>query len=327
MLTTEVENYPGFIEGIMGPELMQAFREQAGRFGAEFLTAKVAKVDFDTRPFRLWVGDPGPSEPTYTAEAVIVATGAQALMLDLPNEERLLGYGVSTCATCDGFFFRGQHIAVVGGGDSALEEALFLTRFAESVTVVHRRGELRASKVMQQRAFANPKIRFHWNAVVTDVLGDTKVSGVTVEDTQTEEESTLEVTGLFVAIGHRPNTSLFVGPAGNGRERLPADLRRDPHQRRRGLRLWRRAGSPLPPSGDRCRVRVHGGDRRRALARVEAVGDVVTGDVPPSTTQLPRRTSPGMELRELRLTSVFDDACRRSVRGALPDTDREEHRS
>ena len=211
MLTTDVENYPGFAEGIMGPELMQIFREQAARFGAHLLTFKVSRVDFTTRPFRLWVGDPGADEPTYTAESVIVATGAQSLMLELPNEERLLGYGVSSCATCDGFFFRGKDIAVVGGGDSAMEEALFLTRFAESVTIVHRRGDLRASKVMQQRAFAHPKIRFRFNAVVVDVLGETAVTGVRIRDTESEEESTLAVAGLFVAIGHRPNTSLFVG--------------------------------------------------------------------------------------------------------------------
>lgn len=211
MLTTEVENFPGFVNGIMGPELMQAFRGQAARFGAEYLTAKVSRVDLSSRPFGLWVGDPDAAEPTYAAEALIVATGAKSLMLDLPSEERLLGYGVSTCATCDGFFFRERDIAVVGGGDSALEEALFLTRFADSVTIVHRRGELRASKVMQQRAFAHPKINFRWNTTVIDVLGDTKVTGVRLRDTVSEEESELELAGLFVAIGHQPNTSLFKG--------------------------------------------------------------------------------------------------------------------
>ncbi len=211
MLTTEVENFPGFVDGIMGPELMQSFRGQAARFGAEYLTAKVSKVDLSHRPFSLWVGDPEADEPTYLAESLIVATGARSLMLNLANEERLLGYGVSTCATCDGFFFRGHNIAVVGGGDSALEEALFLTRFADSVTLIHRRGDLRASKLMQQRAFANPKITFLWNSVVTDVIGDTKVSALHVRDTHTDKESVLDVTGLFVAIGHEPNTSLFKG--------------------------------------------------------------------------------------------------------------------
>ena len=211
MLTTEVENFPGFVDGVMGPELMQNFRSQAARFGAEYVTAKVSRFDLSSRPFRLWVGDPEASEPTYTAEALIVATGAKSLMLNLPNEARLLGYGVSTCATCDGFFFRGHEIAVVGGGDSALEEALFLTRFADKVTLIHRRSELRASKVMQQRAFDNPKIEFLWNAEVVDVYGESKVSGIRVRDTQSSQESDLSVTGLFVAIGHQPNTGLFSG--------------------------------------------------------------------------------------------------------------------
>jgi thioredoxin reductase (NADPH) len=211
MLTTEVENFPGFVDGVMGPELMQNFRSQAARFGAEYVTAKVSRFDLSSRPFRLWVGDPEASEPTYTAEALIVATGAKSLMLNLPNEARLLGYGVSTCATCDGFFFRGHEIAVVGGGDSALEEALFLTRFADKVTLIHRRSELRASKVMQQRAFDNPKIEFLWNAEVVDVYGESKVSGIRVRDTQSSQESDLSVTGLFVAIGHQPNTGLFAG--------------------------------------------------------------------------------------------------------------------
>ncbi len=211
MLTTEVENFPGFVQGIMGPELMGAFREQAARFGTDYVTAKVSRVDLSSRPCGLWVGDPGAAEPTYAADALIVATGAKALMLDLPNEERLLGYGVSTCATCDGFFFRGQEIAVVGGGDSALEEALFLTRFADKVTLIHRRGELRASKVMQQRAVDNPKIEFLWHSSVVDVMGDTKVSGVRVRNNESGAEHELALSGLFVAIGHQPNTDLFKG--------------------------------------------------------------------------------------------------------------------
>jgi thioredoxin reductase (NADPH) len=211
MLTTEVENFPGFVNGIMGPELMQAFREQAARFGADYVTAKATKVDLSHRPFGVWVGDPDAAEPTYAADALIISTGAQSLMLNLPNEERLLGYGVSTCATCDGFFFREREIAVVGGGDSALEEALFLTRFADKVTVIHRRGELRASKVMQQRAFAHEKISFLWNTSVIDVLGENTVSGVRIRNNESEEESVLELAGLFVAIGHEPNTGLFKG--------------------------------------------------------------------------------------------------------------------
>jgi thioredoxin reductase (NADPH) len=195
----------------MGPELMSNFREQAARFGTEYITATVSRVDLASRPFGLWVGDPDAAEPTYTAAALIVATGAKSLMLQLPNEERLLGYGVSTCATCDGFFFRGHEIAVVGGGDSALEEALFLTRFAAKVTIIHRRGELRASKVMQQRALDHPKIEFLWHSSVVDVLGDTKVASIVVQNLETGQESSLAVTGLFVAIGHQPNTDLFKG--------------------------------------------------------------------------------------------------------------------
>lgn len=211
MLTTEVENYPGFPDGVMGPELMMSFREQAARFGACLETQKVTRVDLESRPFGVWVGDPEAPEPTYRSKGIIVATGAKALMLNLPNEHRLIGYGVSTCATCDGFFFRDQDIAVVGGGDSALEEAIFLTKFARSVSLVHRRDQLRASKIMQDRAQANDKIRFVWNTVVTDVLGDTKVDGVTTRNVLSDEESKLDVTGLFVAIGHQPNTDLFKG--------------------------------------------------------------------------------------------------------------------
>ena len=211
MLTTEVENFPGFVEGVMGPELMSSFRAQAARFGTEYVTAKVSRVDLSERPFRLWVGDPDAAEPTYAADALIVATGAKSLMLNLPNEERLLGYGVSTCATCDGFFFRGLEIAVVGGGDSALEEALFLTKFADKVTIIHRRGELRASKVMQKRAIDHPKIEFLWHSAVIDVMGDTKVSGIRVRNLETGVESDMALSGLFVAIGHQPNTGLFTG--------------------------------------------------------------------------------------------------------------------
>jgi thioredoxin reductase (NADPH) len=211
MLTTDVENYPGFVDGIMGPDLMRIMRDQSIRFGAELRTAKVSRVDLATGPFTAWVGDPAADEPTVEADALIIATGARSLMLGCPNEDRLLGYGVSTCATCDGFFFRDDHIAVAGGGDSALEEALFLTRFATKVTVIHRRDELRASKIMQDRAFANPKIEFAWNTVVTDVLGDTKVAGLRTQDTVTGAASELPVTGLFVAIGHEPNSALFKG--------------------------------------------------------------------------------------------------------------------
>jgi thioredoxin reductase (NADPH) len=206
MLTTEVENFPGFPDGIMGPDLMINFRAQAERFGAEFLTEKVTRVDFSERPFRVWVRD-----TEYRADAIIVSTGAQSLMLGIEAESRLLGHGLSTCATCDGFFFRGHEIVVVGGGDSAVEEATFLTKFASKVTIVHRRGELRASKIMQDRALSNPKIDFLWNHTVTDILGEGTVSGVEVTSTLDGAVSTLPVTGVFVAIGHRPNTDLFKG--------------------------------------------------------------------------------------------------------------------
>jgi thioredoxin reductase (NADPH) len=206
MLTTDVENYPGFPDGIMGPELMLKFRAQAERFGTEFLTEKATKVDLDSRPFRVWVRD-----TVYEADAVIVSTGARSLMLGLDAESRLIGHGLSTCATCDGFFFRGHNIAVVGGGDSAMEEAIFLSRFADKVTVVHRRHELRASKIMQDRAFANPKIEFVWDSVIEDLVGEDRLEGAIVRNIHTGATSRLDVTGVFVAIGHRPNTDLFAG--------------------------------------------------------------------------------------------------------------------
>ncbi len=206
MLTTEIENFPGFPESITGPELMANMRAQAGRFGADLRVTKVQKLDTRQRPFRAWLTDD--VEPSITADAVILATGAQSLMMNVPGEERLLSHGLSTCATCDGFFFRGQDIAVIGGGDSAIEEATFLTRFASSVTIVHRRDALRASKIMQERAFANEKIRFAWNTQVVEVLGEDRVSGLLVRDTVSDELRELNVTGVFVAIGHIPNTTL-----------------------------------------------------------------------------------------------------------------------
>lgn len=206
MLTTDVENFPGFPDGIMGPELMMNFRSQAHRFGAEFLTEKATEVDMSSRPFRVMVRD-----TEYRARSIIVSTGARSLMLGLDSETRLLGHGVSTCATCDGFFFRGQRIAVVGGGDSAIEEATFLTKFADTVTIIHRRDELRASKIMQDRAFANPKIEFVWNHTVTAIHGEEKVEGIDITSTVDGSVNRLDVTGVFVAIGHRPNTDLFVG--------------------------------------------------------------------------------------------------------------------
>ena len=201
MLTTEVENFPGFPEGIMGPELMTRFREQAQRFGAEFLTAKATAIDFSERPFKVWVRD-----DLYLADAIIVSTGAQSLMLGLESEARLLGHGLSTCATCDGFFFRNQEIAVVGGGDSAIEEASFLTKFASKVYLIHRRDSLRASKIMQERALRNPKVRFIWNSEIAEVKDVTKkrVTAVVLRDTKTGALSEMPIDGLFVAIGHTP---------------------------------------------------------------------------------------------------------------------------
>jgi len=207
MLTTDVENYPGFPDGIMGPALMADMRKQAERFGTTFVSQDVDAVDLSNgSPFTVRVG-----ADTYRARTIIISTGARARWLGLPNEQRLIGKGVSSCATCDGFFFRDRKLVVVGGGDSAMEEALFLTKFASSVTVVHRRDELRASQVMQDRAFANDKIDFVWNAVVTEILGDTTVTGVELTDTVTGERRQLATDGVFVAIGHDPETRLFAG--------------------------------------------------------------------------------------------------------------------
>jgi thioredoxin reductase (NADPH) len=205
MITSDVENYPGYPDGVLGPEMMAEFRRQAERFGTEFVTDDVTKVDFSRRPYRVWVED-----EEYLARAVVVATGASARWLGLEGERRLQGRGVSACATCDGAFFRDKELVVVGGGDSAMEEASFLTRYATKVTVVHRRNEFRASQIMLERAQANPKIAFVTNAVVEDILGDTTVEGVRVRDTQTDETYDLSTDGVFVAIGHDPNTKLFL---------------------------------------------------------------------------------------------------------------------
>ncbi len=211
MTTTDVENYPGFAEGIQGPDLMEQMRSQARRFGAELMARDVTDVELD-QEIKTVTAD----GKTYRARAVILAMGAQPRYLGVPGEADLLGRGVSSCATCDGFFFRNQHIAVIGGGDSAMEEALFLTRFGDTVTIVHRRDEFRASKIMLERARKDPKIRWKTNAVVSEVLGGDCVSGLKLRDTVTDEESTLEVTGMFVAIGHDPNSQLV-------RDMLPTD--------------------------------------------------------------------------------------------------------
>jgi thioredoxin reductase (NADPH) len=206
MLTTDVENFPGFPEGIMGPELMMRFRDQAARFGATFLTGKATKVEFGEKPLKVHVRD-----EVFTADSVIISTGAQSLMLGLEAEERLIGHGLSTCATCDGFFFRGKEIAVVGGGDSAIEEASFLTKFASKVTLIHRRDSFRASKIMQDRALNNPKIEMLWNTAVTDIIGKDHLESISLKNTVTGAESSMNVAGLFIAIGHRPNTDVFKG--------------------------------------------------------------------------------------------------------------------
>ena len=206
MLTTDVENFPGFPEGIMGPELMMRFRDQAARFGATFLTGKATKVEFGEKPLKVHVRD-----EIFTADSVIISTGAQSLMLGLEAEERLIGRGLSTCATCDGFFFRGKEIAVVGGGDSAIKEASFLTKFASKVTLIHRRDSFRASKIMQDRALSNPKIEMLWNTAVTEIVGKDQLESISLKNTVTGEESSMAVAGLFIAIGHRPNTDVFKG--------------------------------------------------------------------------------------------------------------------
>ena len=211
MITSDVENYPGFEEAVLGPELMERFEQQARRFGTEMVARAVNRVDFTERPFRLWTGVEGDDLTEYQARTVIVATGASAKWLGLPHEARLMGRGVSGCATCDGFFFKGKAVAVVGGGDTAMEEALFLTRYASHVTLLHRRGEFRASKIMQERVRRHPKITIRHHVVVDEVLGEHEVEGVRIRDVRTDATETLPVQGLFVAIGHEPNTGIFRG--------------------------------------------------------------------------------------------------------------------
>lgn len=207
-LTTMVENYPGFPDGIMGPELMELTKRQAVRFGTEVISKLISRVDFSRRPFRVWAG-----EAEYQAESVIIATGASSRMLGLPSEKKLLGHGLSTCATCDGFFFKDKEIVVVGGGDSAMEESTFLTKFAKKVSVIHRRDKLRASKIMQDRAFKNPKISFIWDTVVEDILDPSaqKVTAVKLKNVKTEQVTEKKCDGVFLAIGHEPNTKMFQG--------------------------------------------------------------------------------------------------------------------
>tara|TARA_Y100001970_G_C14220011_1_gene852066 strand:- start:494 stop:1429 length:936 start_codon:yes stop_codon:yes gene_type:complete len=209
MITTDVENYPGFPKGIQGPELMEEFKSQAERFGAEYIFGEVSSVDFNNRPFTITVDE----ETTYKSNSVIIATGATAKLLGLENESNLMGRGVSACATCDGFFFQDQEVAVVGGGDTAMEEALFLTRYATNVKIIHRRDELRASKIMQERAVSNSKIEFIWNTEVIDILANEngEVAKLKLHNLSTSDESELDINGLFIAIGHQPNTQIFDG--------------------------------------------------------------------------------------------------------------------
>ena len=206
MLTTDVENYPGFVDGIKGPDLMENFRKQAKRFGAEIINENVTSVDFRKNPFQV-----STAENNYNANTIIIATGANSKWLGLSSEQKLIGRGVSSCATCDGFFFKNKNIVVVGGGDSAMEESLFLTKFANKVTVIHRRAKLRASKIMQERAFKNNKIEFVWDSEIVDVIGENSVTGIKIKNIKTNQVSDMEVQGLFVAIGHKPNTDFLKG--------------------------------------------------------------------------------------------------------------------
>ncbi|MCP4895766.1 MAG: thioredoxin-disulfide reductase [bacterium] len=208
-ITTDVENFPGFPDGILGPEIMQRTKSQAEKFGTRFVFAEVTSVDLDQQPFLVTTGD----ETQYYCDALIIASGASARLLGLPSESELMGYGVSACATCDGFFFKDKEIVIVGGGDTAMEEAAFLTKFASKVTVLHRRDELRASRIMQQRAFDNPKVEFAWNSVITEILGtkEAGVHAVKLRDTKTGEEHEFPTQGVFMAIGHKPNTAVFEG--------------------------------------------------------------------------------------------------------------------
>ena len=258
MQTTDVENFPGFPDAIVGPELMDSMRKQAERFGAELVSDDVTEVDLAANPKVIRT-----DSDVYLAKAVIIATGSRYKELGVPGEKEFGGHGVSWCATCDGFFFRGHDIAVIGGGDSAMEEAMFLTRFGKSVTVVHRRDKLRASKIMQDRALANPKITFQWNSEVAEVLGTDKVSGLRLRSTVDGTESVLPVTGIFVAIGHDPRSELFTGQLATGRRRIPQGQPAavDAHGHRGRVRLRRRGGPHVPAGRDRGRHGLRGRHR------------------------------------------------------------------
>ena len=264
MNTTEVENFPGFPGGIQGPELMDGLQQQAEKFGAQVVFDDVTEVRLSGHLKRVVTG----AGDTHEAPAIILATGSAYKELGLPEEKKLSGHGVSWCATCDGFFFREQDIIVVGGGDSAMEEATFLTRFGKSVTVVVRKGELRASRIMAQRAKDNPKIRFAWNSAITKIHGDAKVTGVTLTDTRTGETREQAATGIFVAIGHVPRTELVTGQMDLDAEGyIKVDCPHHSHQPDRGLRVRGRGGPPLPPGHHGRRNRLRRGPGRRALPR------------------------------------------------------------
>ncbi len=268
MLTTMVENFPGHRDGILGPDLMAEMRAQAERFGSEIVQGNVTTVDLAARPIVVRT-----AEAEYTTRALIVATGASAKLLGLPAERKLMGHGVSTCATCDGYFFRGHDIAVVGGGDSAMEEAVFLTRFADKVTLVHRRETLRASKIMQDKARANPKIAWMLDTEVEDIQDDGtgEVKSMVVRNNKSGETTVVPVSGVFVAIGHTPNTALFRGQIELDANGYIVHARRRENERRGRVRLRRRPGSRLPAGHHRRGVRLHGGARRRAVSRKIAV--------------------------------------------------------
>ena len=261
-LTTDVENFPGFPQGIMGPQLIQDMRAQAERFGTAFQTADVTKVDLGRRPFTVTINE----EETVHARSLIISTGASANLLGLDSESRLLGHGVSTCATCDGFFFRGQPIVVIGGGDSAMEEATFLTKFASRVTIVHRRDKLRASKIMQDKAMKNDKISFRWNSMVEEVLGDDVVTGLRLRDAVTNDTATLDCKGVFVAIGHTPNTQLFRGQLDTDANGYIQTSHGTATNVPGCVRCRRRAGPSLSSGDHGSRYRLHGRDGRRAVS-------------------------------------------------------------
>ena len=306
MLTSDVENYPGFEDGIQGPDLMAAMRAQAERFGSKIFDVDIDRVDFSQRPFRIWARG-----TEYRAQAVIIATGASALWLGLESETRLRGRGVSACATCDGFFFKDREIAVIGGGDTALEEATYLTRFATKVHLLHRRDTFRASKIMVDRANEHEKIQIHTNTAVAEVTGDNKVDGLRLTDTATGEERHLPVDGVFIAIGYRPEHRGLPRLARRRREGLPRGPRRDRLQDRRRLHRRRRPRPSIPPGRHRSSRRLQSRHRRRTLARIRRHhrGRVSLGLVVPSAGQ-PSRPPPSASL-------MLDLS--RSQRQPLPD--------